>query len=580
VTWFITVLMLVSALETSGQQALLYGTVFCAPMALAALALPHKGPLPAALGWTLGALGAALMLSMPVLLAMWEHANSSDAGRTLGDQDVIHSVAAWTLDEAARSLLLHPFLSEPVLHLQEKHYAFGATLTLATAALLSHRRALVLLWLGTLLAFLFALGLEPISSWLVRAVPPLAAFRVPSRVMLPLLLVGQLVALTFLEAPVRDGDRRTGLLLLAALLLPLLLPDVAREVTAWLAVSTVLWGRAQRRAASVATVAMFVLAGCTLGAFRSQLRPYAPESAMVERPRAVGMALQENNPELARPLTRVTMSPEAVRQFGPNAAVIFGLEAVEGYGHAPRRFGRMWSALSGVSHDLTNVMFLGDPTSPVMRVLALLYNVRFGISVAPPGWRRLSETCGSAWLSSEIREVTDLAALATELNRAVEETGTLPNAVLVAAHDHKTRSWPALDCGDLGVASVETTASLQDSLKGGLRVILKGNTRSRCILVMALNYLDVIDAVDSSTAGRLRSFPANGTLMGVVLEPNTREVILRSRAPSPLGPFCTLVGAVAALLPMLWIPRRRKHTPGQSHQSCTEHQENKLKSAQ
>jgi hypothetical protein len=530
------VLALAVGVLFTGHQLVVYGLVFGGPILLG-LWWTFGRP-PAGLLAPVGACALALLLAAPSLLPVLAHAASTDSPRALGRTQITYSYLVERPRDLAASLLWTRAAipgGQPELHHHETNVPLGPLLALL--ALVPWRRARGLavgLSCSVLAAVLFSTDARPFSSALLAAIPPLGSFRVPTRALLPFALALPSVALAAAAARPGRWPRLDAAIACAGAVVLFVLPGVPREIAGWaLAVALVVPRLEQRLLARVPTVGILcALAAGGLGAFRERLLPFVEPERLLADAQQLGAALKRARPELAQPLTRVSLGWED-GALGPNTAFASGLSALDGYYFPSRRYIEMFSALHGYEYQ-PNALLLRFPASERWtHSIFALYNVGWFVGRTDDRQlqgRRLAPTAGAAWFSGGFETVPSFAALGKVLLDADTATADRVRARLyLVESDPRTapaRGWtvdPA--CAGARVLGVAATPA-------GTGVRVQVETPAECPLALAMNYVETLAADATGAEGRTAAaavFPACGSLAAVRVPAGTRDVLVEAR---------------------------------------------------
>jgi hypothetical protein len=559
------------ALSYAGQQMVVYGAILGGPVLLGlwlSLRAPVRRLLPALLVAVSG-----LLLALPAFVPMLVHARGSDAARQLGHEVVTYDFgAARPADWAASLPWSRPIGEAGALH--ETNYPIGPLLLLL--ALLPWRRLRALaagLAAAVIAALLLSLDVAPLSRWLIAALPPLAAFRVPARAALPLLTLLPVLSVAALAslapppeaAPVTGRRHRKGepppspgpslaWLAVPAILLLALLPSLPHEVALWgLALLVVVAaGRIP------AGAALLVLGAGSLLAFGERLQPFPDPAAPLAEAARIGAALRQARPELGSPLVRIRLGL-SVPVLGPNTAFAAGLSSLDGYQAPLRRFSQLVFALRGQPHQPTAVLFVSGRGDPAFDVLRQLHDVRWDASLEAAGRLRVAElgpTAGPAWFSAALERVPGLPALVEQLKQPGLHERAHQFAWLVASDPLNAGLPERVDpaCASARLDHLEAAAL-------PLRALVE--TPANCPLTFAMNFAEDLQAT-AQVSGAVRTlpvFPAYGALAGVVVPHGATEVRIGLR-PDPRWPLAGPPLGLALLAAVALAERRRNAAIG------------------
>jgi hypothetical protein len=585
----LTAAAVVLGLLHSGQQIVVSGVVFGAPVLIGAwISLGGRWPQLAAPA--LVAAGAFL-LALPGFWPMLSHARNSDAPRVLGQAtvtyDFITATARDWLTSIPWTIAALPAARATSLH-HEVNYPAGPLLLLLVAVPWRRARALgVGLGLGLAAVLVVSMDLAPLSSALLALLPPLRSFRVPERAVLPWLWALGVVAVAALVGRAEAADRESGETsvpratrrrgaktagtspawwrpYVVVLALPLagalwLMPSTVREVAAWaLAAAAVVPSRWRRWPAIPATIVVLVLGVSSVAAFRERLLPFPDAASVLAEAARLGDTARRAKPELGSSLTRVRLDL-SMPALATNTAFAAGLSGLEGYAVPPRRFAALLFALREERYESTAVFFALPPGDRAFPVLRQLYNVTW--EVALPSRNRLAlnplgPAAGPAWFSASVTRARDLAALAGELRAAGEGLHQRAGEVLwLDGADPLTAGAAlpaALDrgCRDARVLSVEAPRPAR-------QIVARTETTAVCPLTFAMNFTEDLRASAVLGDGRrlpVAVFPGYGALASVLAPAGSAEIRVHAEPPrlpwalawAALGLACCAGAAVVA----------------------------------
>jgi hypothetical protein len=530
----VALLSLYTGILFTGHQLVLYGAVFGAPILLGLWWSLGRRPRALAMPVLLGV--AALLLALPAFAPVLAHARSSDSPRALGHTRITYSYLTqrpvdW-LGSVPWTRAAIPG-GQPELHHHETNVPLGPLLVMT--ALVPWRRARALGWgalASMLLAMLFALNARPFSTVLLALVPPLNSFRVPTRSILPFVMTLPVLATAAV------GLRREALtprtIGVCALGLGLFwLPRWPREIAGWGLALALVAGRGRPIASKLPAVGVAVaLAAGGLGAFAERLLPYPRADELLAAAQDMGRRLKALRPELASPLSRVSLGFES-SDFGPNTAFASGLSALDGYYFPSRRYIELWSALHGYDYQ-PNALLLRFPASERWtRPAFALYNVGWFLQRTDDHQlqgRRLPATAGPAWFSQGLEPVPSFAALGralldadTEVSRRVQQRLWIVSSDTALPPGLPREARPS--CANARVLAADVTPR-----RTGVRLTLE--TPADCPLAIAIDFVETLRADATDAAGRTQPavlFPACGSLAGVWVPAGTRDLLVEAR---------------------------------------------------
>jgi hypothetical protein len=551
----VLVLALLHALPHVGLQPVVYGIIFGLPLLIGLSTTARdkrrtwwRGVTPLLL-----ALAAALLISLPELLALVHHFAGSDAPRGFRSESFTYSYLVANMRDWLASFpwVLHPSWSgRDGFELHETNYPIGPVLLFG--ALWPRRGLGLFAWLcaGLALALAFSMNLRPLSTVLVAALPPLDLFRIPARALLPvsLALLPVLLALPLRCLP-SGLARRDGWLVPIAVAL-VALGRVAGEALLWVVVLASVALALRGRAAPSVNALLLLLALASVLGFQQRLLPFSSREQLIERPAADGERAKRAMPELRSPLVRVVSSD--AKRTPTNHLYAMGLSSPEGYNLLNARLVRLYCAWLGVPYQAGVSWIDLDPEAAYFPKAAALYNVVARLRTDGRALRleRLPTEGAPLWLS---RSLTARASH-DELVRMLDAKSLRATAPFVAT-DPDAQELPAVHCD-------APDAPIEYALTNGpviLEARLPTGRKGACPLTLAMTY-----AGDATAHGRrgatwrpLRTFPAYGALQAMLVPADVEAVQLRIEAYRPIW---ALLAAALGVLPLgvLFVLARRR----------------------
>lgn len=517
-----------------GPQTIVYSIVFGAPVVIVTiLDAPRGERWGRPQGIVAASLAAGVFVALPRLVGMIHHALGGDASRGLGDAVTY----AYGTSSAVDWLTSIPWTSRlaagDAATLHEHNFPVGPIL-LFVVLLWPRGLARRTLWAlagGAILAIVVADDLAPLSTAVLDLIPPLQAFRVPARAVLPIVTFVPCLALVACfargAAPNRELDGLGIVVGAVAILGARAVPPIAREGLAWLGCAA-LAGIARWRPAvferRTLAAALAVVAALGVAAFDERFPRDAAFDPVEHGPRRLHDAVIAQAPELAMPLDRVQIL-DAPHPYDMSTAWAAGLSSLDGVWYPPRRFLDLLAALTGTAVPPTTCVFQLT-RSRAFPVLQQLYNIRYIVSVGDGSIRAQPEALGAAWFPARV----------VTIDRADEMTAALRTPDVRAAL--AATAWVARgDAGRAPAASGACTATVTgvttDEL--GQTATITVAAPQACSLVVATNYVSTFRAT-ATVAGATREvavFPIDIALTGIAVPAGASTITLGPVADVP-----------------------------------------------
>lgn len=528
-TSIICVLTLCHTLPYNSFQLIHYSVLFGAPIVLGILFAQTGRPLALRVQWTLLPIAVflvALLISLPKLYGILANGLGDESSRAVGTNVVYsYTVASWQdwLTSLPWSADFLP-ADRGKAFLHEVNYPLGplVLLLLLVKPGIPLFRIMSGLLISLLMALVLSVNIEPLSTFMINIVPMLESFRVPARAILPFIVVTSVLGVAVLfdlasgsglgpESP-RSIGKWPYLLGVPFVIIGTALNDsVINELLLILTIGLLFFyhGRLPK-AAFLLVFALFT--GAAVAAFKERASvPLAnPVTDVIIAP--IRVSIHNNTPELKFPLNRVHTNL-GTQVIGLNSHFFWGISSLASYWFPLERYSRLVMALEGLPHRPTHSLFLNQPTAKGFETLNRLFNVGWELTIENDEYRvkRFGTPFGAAWLSDTISGYETWE----ELSRALISNTDSQELILLSS-DEKTQ----------GIGSATSTCQIRQApiLKPSdfpYRIDLA--VMGECYLTVSMNYTNILRTTDQN-GQRLRTFPAYGSLLGVVVNADVRTV--------------------------------------------------------
>jgi len=532
-----------------GPQTIVYSVVFGGPLVVVTLFDAPSGERWRRPQWIVaGVLVAGVLVALPRLVGMIHHAFGEDASRGFGES-VVFSYGTSTAGDWLTSIPWTQELASGTRATLHEHNFPVGPVVLLIAVLWPRGRSRGVLWAlaaGAVLAIVVADDLAPLSSAVLDLIPPLQAFRVPARAILPIVIFLPSLALAACWLPrgpqAADASRLGWLAVVLGSVVILTcrsVPPLVREAAAWLGCLAIA-GFARWRPAVFArrsvVAALAVVAALGVGAFDERFPRDAAFDPVEHGPRRLHDAVIAQAPELAMGLERVQIV-DPVPPYDMSTAFAAELPSLDGVWYPPKRFLELLSTLSGKAIPPTTCLFRLT-RSRAFPVLQQLYNVKYVISVADGSLTAQPPTPGAAWFPTRVATIDRGAEMAAALSGTDLRAAISGTAWLLRADAHRAPSFAdgctasvlQVTTDELGQAATFTVAAPRT-----------------CPLVVATNYVSAFRAI-ATVAGTSRDvavFPIDIALTGIEVPAGATTITL---APAPEIPWWSRVASVLGIL--------------------------------
>ncbi|MSP62492.1 MAG: hypothetical protein EXR72_19595 [Myxococcales bacterium] len=519
-----------------GQQTTLYGLLFGAPLVLGLFASLVPGRTARVLlrlsPAVLLLVAAALLFSLPQLAALLHHFTSEDSARDLGTPDIVYSFTVGHLHDWIGSIpwsfRLPPLRPAPYFH--EVNYPVGP---LVLALFLLPRSRFRPLLIGGALSFALAIAFSSqvplVSTALLAALPPLRAFRVPARSLLPLLLLATPLAIALLRARWPGPPTRREIALAAATAGLLLCSGLEREAAIWLFTAAAVVRVNPLRARLHPAIVYCALGFAAIAASGERLVPFL-DGEVLARAGGLQRIVATSGPRAIAPLERVAIGAPQLDGFAENTAWAARLAALQGYGLPGPRLLRLHAAVRGAPYDPGRTVLEITSDDADFPLWSRLYAIGTRVDAGPAP--RAEPIAGAGPPARFVRRfvtVPSFARLADALR--ADHDGSLGHLMEGDPQPPASSSVASDAPACLGARAEITTF-------GTGPIILQGRTRSpaRCALVLALHYVHDMRIDGFAADGSRRAlpiFPVEGALTGTLVPPEVTAIELRLEPSAP-----------------------------------------------
>ncbi|MDB4963025.1 MAG: hypothetical protein JWP01_3024 [Myxococcales bacterium] len=551
-----------------GPQSLVYSAVFGAPLLVATILGAPAGERWRRPQWiVVGVLAGAVLVMLPRLAGMIAHALGSDATRSL-HETVTYSAGVATAGDWLASI---PWTAagQTGASVHEQNFPIGPLIALLIVGW-PRGVARSLRWTAiatTTVAVLFACNVAPVSTALLELVPPLGAFRVPARAVLPILIFVPSFALATCWFHVRTAtppSRRVdaGVLVVAAIVILVVhgsLPWL-REVIAWLGCLAIAFAIRWRpaileRRPGLVPVALVMVAALGVLAFDERFPRTVPFDRIEHGPAELRTAVRTAAPALTTALDRIQIL-DAPPPYEMSTAFAARLPSLDGIWYPSRRFLDLLSAIQGEPLPATTAVFAFGK-SPTFRILQQLYNVRLrftGLGTDHPSLDPLPRTPGAAWFPARI-EVIDRPAQMVDALRGPDLRTTLATTAWVLRSE-LAASTPA-SCTGARVFGLAT-----DEL--GQTATITTYATEPCTLVLATSYVAALraTAISAGRASAVPTLPIDLALTGIIVPAGLSTIVLSPVAWIPWwSRIAQLLGLALLVAGLAAFARRQGRGP-------------------
>jgi len=536
-TLFICVLTLCHTLPYNSFQLIHYSVLFGAPIVLGILFAPTGRPLLKRIQWTLLPVivfFAALLISIPKLYGILANGLGDEASRAVGTH-VVYSYTVATWQDWLTSLpwsadFLPDTRRESLYH--EINYPLGPLVLLLLLAKpgMPFFRILSGLTISLLMALVLSVNIQPLSTFMIDSIPLLESFRVPARAILPFVVVTSVLGIAALfdlasrpdpkpnsphDSP-NDSPRYSGkwpylLGVPFAVIVSALNESAINEMLLILIAGLLfLYHRRLPRAAFLIVFALFT--GAAIAAFKERAHVPLANPITDATIAPIRDSIHKDTPALKFPLNRV-QTDLGTQVIGLNSHFFWDISSLASYWFPPERYSRLVMALEGLPYRPTHSLFLNQPSARGFDALNRLFNVGWELTLENDKYRikTFGAPYGAAWLANSISRYETWEALSSALieNRDSQE-------LVLLSTDLKTQGVgsAASNCQVLQAAEIKPS-----DFPYRIELAVKGE----CYLTVSMNYTDILHTTDQE-GRRLRTFPAYGTLLGIVVDADVRTV--------------------------------------------------------
>jgi hypothetical protein len=533
--------------QSVGQQTLAYSIVFGLPFYILIISLDLRKTLSNKTSIILIALVlfSSLGISLTKFWPFFQNAIGTDSSRQLGEQVLTYSYITATLEDWFCSLFWSkswiPLSRSEGFH-HEVHYGLGPLLLLIFIFPFNKTKKLHLATgISLVMVLLFSMNITPFSDIFLNLFPFLKSFRVPERsifsvgLILPILSLSSIAYWQQVENIfVKHLNWVIGSLVGIAILL---FADDVREFFYWglcviLLVSLYFQKNLFKK---IIIYSLPVLALGSMSYFKEKIQPFQSESQFNDPVVQMGDFLKSQVPALKNPLNRVLLEGQSPL-FMVNTSKVANLSSLDGYWFQPSRFTYTVAALQNRESNPTESFHVFDRRMPEFPILQQLYNIQTSIRFEQgnPKVEMLPPTLGAAWVSHNLKEVDSFVELNALLKQNSSVYQTLKETTFVVKTDpiFKFRHLPKIEgvCQDAIVKS--TTPVNYDQ-----NFILEVQSNGTCPVVVSANFISNFKAIVTEGIHKdseLSVFPANGSLIGIMVLSGVNKVLLKAELNIPI----------------------------------------------
>jgi hypothetical protein len=577
----LVIIGLINTIPSSGQQTFVYSAIFGLPFTLWMgfdFIKRNKKIGIQSLLLTLGILATSIMIIAPQYFSILTNALNGDSSRGLGTEKITYSYVTGELYDWFSSLtLIHEFFpaSRNFFYYHEINYGFGPLILFPLLAFRKKLRKHYKISLGVfcclLMSFIFTNNYF-LSDEFIELIPILKNFRVPHRSILVLMGAIYTFALFSFEFLWADSvvatnetsktaqkksnkEKKTNpdvnfiQMLSDQKIQPLFIGvSIAIGITAFLLkihfIEILVWLVAlffivkylfskHGLQKNLRLPFLILLAFTSLIAFQERQISWVNREESLNSWDRLETSLLQMAPSLKNPLVRAKLGFQ-IPILHANTGFAVATGQIEGYMPPTSRFSHLISALDGSPFDTTRNLFQFNENSDTFAVMQALYNVAYLFDLKDGSQlqvRQSNSPPGSAWFPSSWTSTQDWYNLANTLKTSKNNLRDyLQNNGLYLATDLN----PAFTTGDFNSCKARSITVLTDDQNINVLnlKITKGGPANNCIMALSTNYSKKLKATDSS-GNTLATLPVYGSLMGVVIAPDTEEIILKGNASIP-----------------------------------------------
>ncbi len=431
--------------------------------------------------------------------------------------------------------------NRPLHFLHESNFAFGPVVIILLIGLFTKARGLVLsIIFPILILILFSSAVEPITTILLKLIPPLAKFRVPARGIFTLLLIALPLAIAALKthnSKIATPSTRIKIIaLLAAILLFVIghyFSPLAAEIFVWLSAILLVSKTAVKFELRLALTAIIV-SGAVLS-FKVRL----PQNINLSQTSSNLIELREKilaaEPELSDPLTRSHFRISDLK-FATNTPFLLGFSTMSGYWFSQQRLNKIYN-WNFDADDIDVGLSMNFNVSPkdelLFPSLAKLFNIKYSVGFDLANALSVESLSyhlsGPAWFSGPFTTVKDIKSGINLFQQ--NEMRSAAEIPWLHATDNKVFDiLPSLPQSPICKSRKFVRHDITDKSFSGNFWVQPGPS---CILTISMNYSERLRAYSSINNEELRVIPVYGALTGVLVGPDAAIITVRSETRVP-----------------------------------------------
>ncbi|MBF0299304.1 MAG: hypothetical protein HQK51_11325 [Oligoflexia bacterium] len=521
---------------------------------------------------------SALLINTPQFLNILLHSFSDQAHRLYNSSSIVYSYTTATCLDWLASI----FWSQEIIKVQreffllhETNYPIGPLIIFAFISLWRIcPRILILIPLLAIFIAIYTMNLGP-SQILIDHIPGLNMFRVPARIVIPLILLLPALSINFIRnLSLNPFSLRRSLPLLPIILLMFFIPSWIREIIIWIAA---IWIIARCVGFPVInyrnktilnfeqlispTLLLIFFAFNSVLAFKERSMEFTDTQNSLNLFKTIGEKIKNEHADLRELLNRVAYDFEII-PYSLNQSSIFKISSIDGYVYSGIRFNQLYSTLLNIEFSRQRLLYKINSASSNFDIFSLLYNIRYILYFEKDHLeiRDNKNYLGAAWFSSKIIPFSSLDAMkqAMVANREMIEEYIKQNMSVNAGTNVDTNidtkdSNKIITSQKFNNCALSYVKNIHSDIKKSA-IEMHVVSMDKCPLTVSLNYNEnikgwLIKKNNPNVRYPINFFPAYWSLIGFMVPEGEYEIII---APKAFIPWWSRVAQLCSFLIFLF----------------------------
>lgn len=527
--WLLIILCLIHAVPFSSQQMLVYSIFFTSPFWISHLIFSIKQKKIKSLGIVIFAIVFSVLCILPTLSLTLSYFLGSSSQRDIADISIFSYIMP-SIEYLTSSLGLSidyiPIKYNYFSH-HEINYPIGWVLLLLTIVFLFNNKANIkrisLLLFPLLYTIVFSFDVFGLTSFLVKHISVLGAFRVPYRSMLILILAMTVFVVSSLLKLYKEDNFDKRLYILSLLIIPIgsIINVYYFEIFSVIIIITLLvFHYFKKPNNSLLFVSLFsLLIGNSIGAFKERFS----DKSVIQDASLMLSQMKLNDLKLNKGYKAISYL--GVSQYSENFLTMNNISVINSYWHPQKSFNETYSLLFGLKNEKTRLSFNIPFNSDGYETFTKLYATRSIIAIKNDrGSNRVEvnnlEGLKNIWSPTKVYEFEDKSEMLSELkSETVKDKNYIYKNIYVEKNIGFNKKIEACTDFKLNLFKVNS-------------IEIEVNSLADCVIAMPFNFSKYLIAEDQNKK-EYKIFKAYGSIFGVLIPASKKIMNIKIHSPHP-----------------------------------------------